>query len=46
VASIAKAHGGQATATARPDGGLEIHITLPATTPRHTHQPSLAGART
>ena len=32
VASIARAHGGQATATARPDGGLEVHIALPAAT--------------
>jgi signal transduction histidine kinase len=29
VASIATAHGGHATAVARPDGGLEVHITLP-----------------
>jgi signal transduction histidine kinase len=39
VASIAKAHGGHATATARPDGGLEVHITLPTATPP-PHPPS------
>jgi signal transduction histidine kinase len=36
VASVAKAHGGQATAHARPDGGLEVHVTLPAPALLHT----------
>ena len=31
VASVAKAHGGHAEAHARPDGGLDVQITLPAT---------------
>ena len=30
VASVAKAHGGQAEARARPTGGLEVRVTLPA----------------
>jgi signal transduction histidine kinase len=37
VASVAKAHGGQATAHARPDGGLDIQIRLPATSFTHRH---------
>jgi signal transduction histidine kinase len=32
VASVARAHGGHAKAYARPDGGLDVQITLPATT--------------
>ena len=43
VASIAKAHGGQATAAARPDGGLEVLVTLPATAHRRTDPSSLTG---
>jgi signal transduction histidine kinase len=35
VASVARAHGGRAEARARPDGGLEVQVTLPATAPRH-----------
>jgi hypothetical protein len=31
VASVANAHGGHAAAQARPDGGLDVRITLPAT---------------
>jgi signal transduction histidine kinase len=31
VASVANAHGGHAQARARPDGGLDVRITLPAT---------------
>ena len=31
VASVAKAHSGRAEARARPDGGLDVQITLPAT---------------
>ena len=31
VASVANAHGGHAQAHARPDGGLDVQITLPAT---------------
>jgi hypothetical protein len=27
---VAKAHGGQAAARARPDGGLKVQVTLPA----------------
>jgi signal transduction histidine kinase len=30
VTSVAKAHGGHAEARARPDGGLDVQITLPA----------------
>jgi signal transduction histidine kinase len=30
VASVAKAHGGHAEASARPDGGLEVQISLPS----------------
>jgi signal transduction histidine kinase len=32
VASVARAHGGEAEAHARADGGLEVRISLPATT--------------
>ena len=32
VRSVARAHGGTATATARPDGGLEVSVELPAGT--------------
>ncbi|HET7243360.1 MAG TPA: HAMP domain-containing sensor histidine kinase [Streptosporangiaceae bacterium] len=32
VASVARAHSGHAKAYARPDGGLDVQITLPATT--------------
>jgi signal transduction histidine kinase len=35
VASVAKAHGGHAQAHARPDGGLDVQITLPATANGH-----------
>jgi len=35
VASVANAHGGQARANARPDGGLDVLITLPATANGH-----------
>ena len=30
VASVANAHGGHAKAQARPDGGLDVQVTLPA----------------
>ena len=42
VASVANAHGGHAQAHARPDGGLDVQITLPATANGHRpapHQP-------
>jgi signal transduction histidine kinase len=42
VASVAHAHGGRAEAHARPDGGLDVQITLPATANGHgpvPHQP-------
>ena len=42
VASVANAHGGHAQAHARPDGGLDVQITLPATANGHrpaAHQP-------
>jgi signal transduction histidine kinase len=45
VASVARAHGGQATAHARPDGGLDVQIRLPATAPGDTYGPVLAGAQ-
>ena len=35
VASVANAHGGHAKAHARPDGGLDVQITLPATASGH-----------
>jgi signal transduction histidine kinase len=35
VASVANAHGGRAQARARPDGGLEVQVTLPAAAARH-----------
>jgi signal transduction histidine kinase len=39
VASVAKAHGGHAEARARPDGGLDVQITLPATATGRRHVP-------
>jgi hypothetical protein len=39
---VANAHGGQAQAHARPDGGLDVQITLPATPNGYSptpHQP-------
>ena len=36
VASVANAHGGHAQAHARPDGGLDVQITLPATANGHS----------
>jgi signal transduction histidine kinase len=36
VASVANAHGGHAQARARPDGGLDVQITLPATANGHS----------
>jgi signal transduction histidine kinase len=36
VASVATAHGGHAQARARPDGGLDVQITLPATANGHS----------
>jgi signal transduction histidine kinase len=39
VASVAKAHGGHAEVHARPDGGLDVQITLPATANGHTDAP-------
>ncbi len=43
VASVARAHGGRAEARARPDGGLEVQVTLPATAPSDADGPVLAG---
>jgi signal transduction histidine kinase len=37
VASVASAHGGHAQAHARPDGGLDVQITLPAAANGHRH---------
>ena len=48
VASVASAHGGHAKAHARPDGGFDVQITLPATANRHrpaAHQPQTAAAQ-
>ena len=39
VASVANAHGGHAEAWARPDGGLNVQITLPATANGHRPAP-------
>ena len=36
VASVANTHGGHAQARARPDGGLDVQITLPATANGHS----------
>jgi signal transduction histidine kinase len=36
VASVANAHGGHAQARARPDGGLDVQVTLPATADGHS----------
>jgi signal transduction histidine kinase len=49
VASVANAHGGHAQAHARPDGGLDVQITLPATANGHRpapHQPHTTAAQT
>jgi signal transduction histidine kinase len=45
VASVATAHGGHAQARARPDGGLDVQITLPGMAHGHgpVSQPSLTG---
>ena len=45
VASVAKAHGGRAEARARPDGGLEVHIRLPAAADESHRRPVLADRR-
>ncbi len=42
VASVARAHGGRAEARARPDGGLEVQIRLPAAAHHDAGQPELA----
>ena len=39
VTSVAKAHGGQAKARARPDGGLDVQIRLPTA----AHRPPVTG---
>jgi signal transduction histidine kinase len=44
VASVANAHSGHAEAHARPDGGLDVQITLPATANRHRDAPPLPWA--
>jgi hypothetical protein len=44
VASVARAHGGQADARARPEGGLEVQVRLPARTHGDTHTPALTGS--
>jgi len=49
VASVANAHGGRAQARARPDGGLDVQITLPATADEHRpapHQPQTTTPQT
>ena len=42
VASVAKAHGGQAEVHARPGGGLEVHVRLPATAHGNANGPDHA----
>jgi signal transduction histidine kinase len=42
VASVAKAHGGQAEAHARPDGGLDVQIRLPTAAHDDQRRPILA----
>jgi signal transduction histidine kinase len=44
VASVAMAHGGRAEAKARPDGGLEVRIRLPAAAQRHAYGSMLASS--
>jgi signal transduction histidine kinase len=41
VASVARAHSGHAEAHARPDGGLDVQITLPATANERKDAPPL-----
>ncbi len=45
VASVARAHGGQAEACARPGGGLEVHVRLPATALANADGPAPAKAQ-
>jgi signal transduction histidine kinase len=45
VASVAKAHGGHAEARARPDGGLDVQIRLPAAAHENHRRPTLADRR-
>ena len=45
VASVAKAHGGHAEARARPDGGLDVQIRLPAAVHENHRGPVLADRR-
>ena len=45
VASVAKAHGGHAEARARPDGGLDVQIRLPAAAHENHRGPILADRR-
>jgi signal transduction histidine kinase len=45
VASVAKAHGGQAEGRARPDGGFDVQITLPAVAHQNHRGPILADQR-
>jgi signal transduction histidine kinase len=45
VASVAKAHGGHAEARARPDGGLDVQITLPAAAHQNHRRPTLTDRR-
>jgi signal transduction histidine kinase len=44
VASVARAHGGQASARARSEGGLEVQVRLPAKTHGDTHTLALTGS--
>jgi signal transduction histidine kinase len=44
VESVARAHGGQADARARPEGGLEVQVRLSARTHGDTHTPALTGS--
>jgi signal transduction histidine kinase len=39
VAAVASAHGGEATASARPDGGLVVTVSFPAPPPSFAHTP-------
>jgi signal transduction histidine kinase len=40
VRSVARAHGGDVTASPRAGGGLVVRVTLPATVERHTRSPA------
>ncbi len=42
---MAKAHGGEVKATARPDGGLDVTVSLPAAPPANPCPPTPASIK-